>query len=103
MRDSRRTGVEPARPPASPADGVHDRDATRPLELAEVGRRIADLTALLTKLEQQIAARSRALPIYKQTLATDGLTRQLRVQRDHPVHILLRRMYHESQARAEGA
>jgi hypothetical protein len=91
---------------AIPAASVDPLDVERgivPLDLAQVGRRIADQGNLLTKLEQQIAARSRALPLYKQTLDTDGLTRELRTQRNHPVHILLRRMYHENQSRGSDA
>ena len=65
----------------------------------KVVRPVADTAALLTKLDQQITARSHALPLYKQTLDTDGLTREMRAQRDHPVHILLRRMYHEGHSR----
>ena len=87
-----RSGAEtPAAPALDPA--------TRPLDLAEVARKVADAAALLTKLDQQITARSHALPLYKQTLGTDGLTREMRAQRDHPVHILLRRMYHEGHSR----
>ena len=67
-----------------------------PRELAEVARRISDTSTLISKLEQQIAARSRGLPLYKQALATDGLADELRTRRDHPVHTLLRRMYHET-------
>jgi hypothetical protein len=92
LRDGIRAGAEtPAAPALDPA--------TRPLDLAEVARKVADTAALLTKLDQQIAARSHALPLYKQTLDTDGLTREMRAQRDHPVHILLRRMYHEGHSR----
>lgn len=89
--------------PANMSDPLDIERGILPLDLAQVGRRIADQGNLLTKLEQQIAARSRALPQYKQTLDTDGLTRELRTQRNHPVHILLRRMYHENQSRAPGA
>jgi len=89
--------------PAAAADPLELERGIAPLDLAQVGRRIADQGNLLTKLEQQIAARSRALPLYKQTLATDGLTRELRTQRNHPVHILLRRMYHENQSRTPDA
>ena len=62
---------------------------------------LADAKAQLGRLEQQIAARTRALPLYKETLATDGLAEELRTRRDHPVHTLLRRMYHELRSAAE--
>jgi hypothetical protein len=84
-------------PPAAAADEViEEGDYLQAMDLAEVARRIADQKLLLTKLDQQIQARSRALPLYRQTLETQGMTSALRTQRDHPVHILLRRMYHES-------
>jgi hypothetical protein len=84
--------------PAAPAPEAEP--ARAPLDArgrAELERRIQEKSALLERLERQIAARSRALPLYKAALQTDDLARQLRVQRDHPVHTLLRRMYHESQ------
>jgi hypothetical protein len=49
-------------------------------------------------LEKQIAARTEALPLYEETLATDELADDLRAQRDHPMHTLLRRMYHEQRS-----
>ena len=99
QRDALRTGG--SAPPAAPLDAEGEAtEGERRLDLAEVAQRIVDQSALLTKLDQQIEARSRALPLYKQTLGTDGLTRELRSQRDHPVHSLLRRMYHESRVGA---
>ncbi len=74
--------------PAAPAP-----DAT---ELAERNREIAETSALLERIDKQIEARTRTLPLYKATLATDGLAAELRSQRDHPVHTLLRRMYFEN-------
>ena len=64
-------------------------------------QQLSDAKAQLVRLDQQIAARSRALPLYKETLATDGLAEELRTRRDHPVHTLLRRMYHELRSAAE--
>jgi hypothetical protein len=67
-----------------------------PLEFEAVARKIAESKALLTRVEAQVSARSQALPLYRGTLETDGMTGALRAQRDHPVHTLLRRMYHEN-------
>jgi len=85
-RDSLRTkSADPV--PASPEAGGDD--------LADVAQKLADAELQLVRTEQQIAARSRALPLFKATLDTDGLAQELRARRDHPVHVLLRRMYHE--------
>ena len=64
-------------------------------ELADVAQKLADAEAQLVRTDQQIAARTRALPLFKATLTTDGLAQEMRARRDHPVHLLLRRMYHE--------
>jgi hypothetical protein len=64
-------------------------------ELSQLNRDIAEASALKEKLDLQIDARGRTLPLYTATLATDGLADDLRARRDHPVHALLRRMYHE--------
>ncbi len=68
------------------------------LELAERNRAIAEASALLERLDKQIEARVRTLPLYKATLTTDGLAAELRARRDHPLHTLLRRMFHETRA-----
>jgi hypothetical protein len=61
-------------------------------ELEEGGRR-------LVKIDKQIAARARALPLFKAVVQSDDLTPALRSQRQHPVHTLLRRIYHEGRVR----
>ena len=66
------------------------------LELSDVASEIADSGRLIERLDKQIAARKRALPLYKATLGADGLADELRARRDHPVHTLLRRMFHET-------
>ncbi len=73
-----------------PASADHSDD-----ELADVAQKLADAEAQLVRTDQQIAARARALPLFKATLTTDGLAQEMRARRDHPVHVLLRRMYHE--------
>ncbi len=89
-------------PPAAPdpsaprgPDPVGPRQPS-PSELAEINRRIAETHALLERVEHQIAARERTLPLFEATLATDGLSSELRARRDHPLHTLLRRMYFEN-------
>lgn len=47
------------------------------------------------RLTRQIQARTRTLPLYEQALGTEGLAAALRSRRDHPLHELVRRMYHE--------
>jgi hypothetical protein len=59
-------------------------------------REIARTTSVLEKLNRKVTARSKALPLYRATLETGGLIEHLRSQRDHPVHTLLRRIYHET-------
>lgn len=64
-------------------------------QLSQLNKEIDDTSALLERLSNQIEARKRTLPLYKSTLETDGLSGDLRARRDHPIHALLRRMYHE--------
>jgi hypothetical protein len=77
--------------PASPAPSV-EVARTRPLVTQ---REITRTKALLAKLERKIEARTKALPLYEATLDSGKLIRDLRSQRDNPVHTLLRRMYYE--------
>jgi len=76
--------------------------ATDPKQRAQRNRRIAAVASRMAQLDKQIEARARALPLYKDTLASEPLIPQLRRERDHPVHTLLRRMYHERRARDDG-
>jgi len=69
-----------------------------PLDANALRRRIAQQGELLERLEKQIAARSRALPLYHETLSLPDLASELRARRDHPVHTLLRRVYHENRS-----
>jgi hypothetical protein len=57
-------------------------------EIEEGGRRLA-------KLDKQITARARALPLFRAVVESEDLAPALRGQRQHPVHTLLRRLYHE--------
>jgi len=87
----------------TPAAASDDLEGAAPPsdDLGDVAQSLSDAKAQLARLDQQIAARTRALPLYKETLATDGLAEELRLRRDHPVHALLRRMYHELRSAAE--
>ena len=69
--------------------------ATSAAERQELNQRIAEETGHLERLERLIEARSHVLPIYKETLESEGLAQEIRSRRDHPVHALLRRMYYE--------
>ncbi len=82
--------------PAAPADAPPA--APDSLAYAELTRRIQETSAQLEKLDKQIAARSRALPLFRATLETGDLGSELRAQRSHPIHALLRRMYHEKRS-----
>jgi hypothetical protein len=79
--------------PASIADDAGERESV--VERAERHRKIEAAKLLLDKLDKQLEARKRALPLYQETLQTDGLIDELRAQRDHPAHTLLRRFYYE--------
>jgi hypothetical protein len=95
MRKSAKSDV-----PAAPAEDL-DGAAAPSNDLADVAQALSDAKAQVVRLDQQLSARTRALPLYKETLATDGLAEELRLRRDHPVHTLLRRMYHELRSAAE--
>ncbi len=85
-------------PPASldPAVALESRGgAVDALEVEALDSTIADTKRALLRQEKQIAARTEALPLYRATLGTESLVGELRARRDHPVHTLLRRMYHE--------
>ncbi len=95
-RDELRKGGKSESPAAA-----DDAEAVGTGDLADVAQALVDAKAQVVRLDQQISARTRALPLYKETLATDGLAEELRLRRDHPVHTLLRRMYHELRSAAE--
>jgi hypothetical protein len=67
-------------------------------EMAEAQRELNEASALLERLDQQIEARARTIPIYVATLESDGMGAEMRARRDHPLHGLLRRMYHEDRS-----
>ena len=71
-------------------------------EMAEAQRELTEASALLERLDQQIEARARTIPVYVATLESDGMGGEMRARRDHPLHGMLRRMYHEDRS-AESA
>ncbi|MFI5315298.1 MAG: hypothetical protein ACHQ6T_06340 [Myxococcota bacterium] len=98
-RDEVRKSSKPETPAA--ASGDLEGAASPSDDLGDVAQALTDAKAQVARLDAQISARTRALPLYKETLATDGLAEELRLRRDHPVHTLLRRMYHELRSAAE--
>jgi cell division protein FtsB len=86
-------------PPASPAAGdAGGASGESVVARAERSRKIEAARQQLDKLDKQLAARERALPLYRGTLGTEGLIDALRAQRNHPLHTLLRRLYYEAQS-----
>lgn len=97
---ARRDGIEaPPGPAALDETGFEPGDdATAVLDAADRTALLADIEiarGALEKIDRQLEARTRALPLYRETLATDGFADELRARRDHPAHTLLRRLYHE--------
>jgi len=88
--DGRDPGPAKAAGEGSPDGGPALRAATT--------RRVQKLQDQLAKLERQIDARERAVPLYREARQADGMIDELRAQRDHPAHTLLRKMYHERRA-----
>ena len=76
--------------------GAADRRSIQ-VEKATLTRQISELSALEVKLDRKIAGRARALPLYQATTQSNELIPKLRAQREHPVHTLLRRMFHEQE------
>ncbi len=64
-------------------------------ESRRIARELEDGGRQLSKLEKQIAARARALPLFRAVVESEELAPELRSQRQHPIHTLLRRLYHE--------
>ncbi len=64
-------------------------------ESRRIARELEDGGRQLAKIDKQIAARARALPIFKAIVGSKDLAPELRGQRQHPIHTLLRRIYHE--------
>jgi hypothetical protein len=85
-------------PPAAMADSEGGGAAPVRLGTAEsqrIARDLEDGGRQLAKLDKQIAARARALPLFRSVVESEDLAPALRSQRDNPIHTLLRRLYHE--------
>ena len=93
-RDANKSGNAP---PASMGSGDGGDTAVRfgTAESRRIARELEDGGRQLTKLDKQIAARARALPLFRAVVESEDLAPELRSQRQHPVHTLLRRLYHE--------
>lgn len=88
-------------PPASPATGEGD-DSMAAFGIDDghrAARELEDGGRQLAKLDKQITARTRALPLFRAIVESEDLAPALRGQREHGMHTLLRRLYHESTAR----
>jgi len=94
---SRREAGKMAAPPASAAPDGSGDSAVRfgTAESQRIARELEEGGRRLSKLDKQIAARARALPLFRAVVESEELAPALRSQRDHPVHTLLRRLYHE--------
>lgn len=94
----RRDGGNVEASPAAPAGSGESDDATVRFGSAEsrrIARELEDGGRQLAKIDKQISARARALPLFKAVVGSDDLAPALRSQRQNPVHTLLRRLYHE--------
>ena len=98
----RREGNVSDTPPAAPAGTGESAAASAGFGTTEsrrIARELEEGGRRLVKIDKQIAARARALPLFKAVVQSDDLAPALRSQRQHPVHTLLRRIYHEGQMR----
>lgn len=87
-------------PPASMAGGeTSETAAFGTSESQRVARELEDGGRQLAKLDKQITARARALPLFRAIVESEDLAPSLRSQREHPMHTLLRRLYHEGSGR----
>lgn len=95
---SRRDAAKSSSPPAAPAAGASPSAGAVRFGTAEsqrIARELEDGGRRLGKLDKQISARARALPLFRAVVESEDLAPALRSQRNHPVHTLLRRLYHE--------
>ena len=95
---ARRDASSADQPPAAMGAGGSGDTAVRfgTAESRRIARELEDGGRQLAKLDKQIAARARALPLFRAVVESEDLAPALRSQRQHPVHTLLRRLYHES-------
>ena len=94
-RDAAGAGDAPPAAPAAAGAGSDQPVRFGTAESRRIARELEDGGRQLVKLDKQIAARARALPLYRAVVESEELAPALRSQRQHPVHTLLRRLYHE--------
>ncbi|MCP4905285.1 MAG: hypothetical protein GY910_09920 [bacterium] len=102
-RDANKASVVPAAPAVADSEegdeGEGDARAGAVFfgtsESRRIARELEDGGRQLAKLDKQISARARALPLFRAVVESETLAPSLRSQRNHPVHTLLRRLYHE--------
>ncbi len=82
--------AQPAPPVVAAAGRTAESD-----EIERIARDLDRLGLRGDRLDARFEAIEEALPIFKATLGHEGLIRELAVQRDHPVHALLRRLAEE--------
>jgi tetratricopeptide (TPR) repeat protein len=92
---SRRDASGADAPPASPKGSGDGTVRFGTAESRRIARELEDGGRQLAKIDKQISARARALPLFTAVVASDDLAPALRSQRQHPIHTLLRRLYHE--------
>ena len=93
---SRRDANKRSNPgPAAMGPGGDEAVRFGTAESRRIARELEDGGRQLSKLEKQIAARARALPLFRAVVESEELAPELRSQRQHPIHTLLRRLYHE--------
>ncbi|MFK7895415.1 MAG: hypothetical protein AB8G23_06245 [Myxococcota bacterium] len=91
----KRGGGSSSAPPASRAADGDEAPRYGTAESRRIARELEDGGRQIAKLDKQITARARALPLFRAVVEADELAPALRSQRQHPVHTLLRRLYHE--------
>lgn len=82
-------------PPAARATDDEGAPRYGTAESRRIARALEDGGRQVAKLDKQISARARALPLFRAVVEAEELAPALRSQRQHPVHTLLRRLYHE--------
>jgi hypothetical protein len=92
---ARRDGVAADEAPPAAIGGGDDTPAYGTAESRRIARELEDGGRQLAKLDKQIAARARALPLFRAVVESEDLAPELRRDRKHAVHTLLRRLYHE--------
>ena len=80
--------------PAPPGVAAAGRSAES-YEIERIAHDLDSLDLKSVRLDARFEAIEEALPIFKATLGHENLIRDLAVQRDHPVHALLRRLAEE--------